>query len=74
MLHGILTGDSQGFKPITFDHLDKLLSIASDLGFESITYSDINEWQRRNSPCIDSPIIFDFEQLIINNYLHAFRY
>ena len=67
MCHGIRSGDdSQGYKPLTFGHLDNLLNIASDMGFESITYSDLYEWRKGNRLSTDRPIMLDFDHPVDN--------
>ncbi|MDP7628475.1 MAG: polysaccharide deacetylase family protein [SAR202 cluster bacterium] len=66
MCHGIRSDDSQGYKPLTFGHLDNLLSIASDLGFESITYDDLHEWRKGNRLRTERPIMLDFDHPVDN--------
>ena len=42
MCHGIR---SHRDKPLTVEHLDRLVGIARELGFESIDYDDLAAWR-----------------------------
>ena len=42
MCHGIVT---EGDNPLTVDHLDGLVGIASELGFQSVDYDDLAAWR-----------------------------
>ena len=58
MCHGVTSG---GGKPLTAEHLDRLLKIASDLGFESIGYDTLAAWRKGEASLPDHPIMFDFD-------------
>jgi len=58
MCHGIRT-DHQ--KPLSAEHLDRLVRIASELLFESIDYDDLETWRQGTSPLPERPIMFDFD-------------
>ena len=58
MCHGIR---HDGEKPLTEEHLDRLVGIARELNFESITYDDLDGWYRNESSIPERPIMFDFD-------------
>jgi peptidoglycan/xylan/chitin deacetylase (PgdA/CDA1 family) len=58
MCHGIVT---EGEKPLTVEHLDSLVRIASELGFRSIDYDDLAAWRSGSSTLPERPIMFDFD-------------
>ena len=58
MCHGIVT---EGDKPLTVEHLDDLVRIASELGFQSIDYDDLAAWRAGSSALPERPIMFDFD-------------
>ncbi len=60
--HGIRpTGSGQIPHPLPADHFDGLMRIASDLGFESITYEDLADWQYGSATLPNRPILIDFD-------------
>jgi len=58
MCHGILTNHK---KPLTPEHFDRLMRIASDLGFESIDYDDLAAWREGSGTLPERPIMIDFD-------------
>ena len=58
MCHGIR---DYGENPLTVKLLRTFLSIAADLGFESINYDDLAAWRRGEKKLPDRPIMFDFD-------------
>ena len=58
MCHGIVT---QGDRPLTVGHLDSLVGIASEMGFESIDYDDLAAWRAGSGTLPERPIMFDFD-------------
>ena len=58
MCHGIVT---EGDRPLTVDHLDGLVRIASEMGFESIDYDDLAAWRAGSDTLPERPIMFDFD-------------
>jgi peptidoglycan/xylan/chitin deacetylase (PgdA/CDA1 family) len=47
--------------PLDAKHLEGHFQIASDLGFESISYHDLADWQAGKCTLPDRPIMFDFD-------------
>ena len=71
MCHGIRpesgrNSDGLSFKPLTVEHLDRLMRIVSELGFESITYDDLAEWHDGSGGLPERPIMLDFDHPIRN--------
>ena len=58
MCHGI---GPEGEKPLTVEHLDSLVRIASELGFQSIDYDDLAAWRGETGTLPERPIMFDFD-------------
>ncbi len=58
MCHGI---DPTGKYPLTVEHLDSLIGVASEMGFESINYDGLFSWRRESGELPDRPIMFDFD-------------
>jgi peptidoglycan/xylan/chitin deacetylase (PgdA/CDA1 family) len=58
MCHGISTNHK---KPLTAEHFDCLMKIASDLGFESIDYDDLAAWREGSGTLPGRPIMIDFD-------------
>jgi hypothetical protein len=58
MCHGIRP---EGERPLTVDHLDRLVGIAAELGFESIGYDDLAAWRDGAGALPERPIMFDFD-------------
>jgi len=63
MCHGIRDG---GARPLTMEHLDALVMVASEMGFSSITYNQLAKWRDRNGDLPDRPIMFDFDHPVKN--------
>ena len=57
MCHGI---NPDGDYPLTAEHLDLLVGIAHEMGFESIDYDQLNTW-RDGGDISARPIMFDFD-------------
>ena len=58
MCHGI---NPKGNYPLTEDHLDALVQIAREMGFESINYDDLDAWRNRAGEIPERSIMFDFD-------------
>ena len=58
MCHGIATNHK---KPLGEEHFDRLMKIASDLGFESIDYDDLAAWREGTGALPEHPIMIDFD-------------
>ena len=58
MCHGIRVDHE---KPLTVEHLDKLVAIASEMGFESIDYNQLADWRAGTLSLPERPIMFDFD-------------
>ncbi|MBM3934620.1 MAG: polysaccharide deacetylase family protein [SAR202 cluster bacterium] len=58
MCHGIRSIDKN---PMTAEHFDKLISIARELGFNSITYDELAKWRAGKAKLPKQPIMFDFD-------------
>ena len=58
MCHGISEG---GDKPLTADHLDRLMGIAAELGFQSVSYDDLAAWRDGACDLPGHPIMLDFD-------------
>ena len=77
MCHGIVT---EGERPLTVEHLDKLVRIASEMGFESIDYDDLANWRGGNGTLPNRPIMFDFDHPVrsmrhgVNDVLASYGY
>ncbi len=59
MSHG--TDNPNGDNPLTPEHFDKLISIARELGFESIQYDELAAWRDGSAALPERPIMFDFD-------------
>ena len=46
---------------MTEEYLDRLMSIAREMGFESINYSDLAGWREGSAGLPDRPIMLDFD-------------
>ncbi|MCH2202555.1 MAG: polysaccharide deacetylase family protein [Fuerstiella sp.] len=69
MCHGIRSG---GEKPLTADHLDRLVSIASEMGFASIDYDDLDLWRHKDKELPLRPILFDFDHPVTSMRYEVF--
>ena len=58
MCHGIRASHE---KPLTAEHLDRLVAVASEMGFESIGYDDLASWHSGSLSLPERPIMFDFD-------------
>ncbi len=58
MCHGISEG---GDRPLTVDHLDRLMGIAAELGFQSATYDDLAAWRGGTGDMPGRAIMLDFD-------------
>ena len=58
MCHGIRPDHA---KPLTAEHFDRLVAVASELGFHSIDYDDLAAWRDGSSSLPERPIMFDFD-------------
>ena len=58
MCHGIRADHA---KPLTVEHLDQLISIASDMGFQSIDYDELARWRDGSASLPERPIMIDFD-------------
>ena len=63
MCHGIR---NEGNNPLTVKHLDTLVSIASEMGFNSITYDDLANWFNNDTNLPKNPIMLDFDHPMKN--------
>ncbi len=71
MCHGIRPEgrrSSQGLtsKPLTVDHLDRLIGIVAELGFESITYDNLDAWRNGSGELPERPVMLDFDHPVKN--------
>lgn len=77
MCHGIVT---DGERPLTVEHLDSLVRIASEMGFQSIDYNDLAAWRAGDGTLPERPIMFDFDHPVrsmlheVHDVLAAYRY
>lgn len=58
MCHGISPVHK---KPLTPEHFDRLVGIAREMAFASITYDDLAAWREGTGVLPDRPIMFDFD-------------
>ena len=58
MSHGIVTS---GEKTLTVEQFRNLMKIAKDMGFESINYDDLYNWQQGKGNLPKHPIMIDFD-------------
>lgn len=58
MCHGI---NADGDYPLTSEHLDRLVSVAREMGFSSISYDQLTAWRGEDAPLPERPIMFDFD-------------
>lgn len=70
MCHGIRT---QGDKPLTAVHFDRLMRIASEMGFSSIDYDDLDQWRRGSSELPPRPIMIDFDHPVTSMRYEVFE-
>ena len=62
MCHGIRSVTSPTMpNPLTAEHFDILMKIASEMGFESITYDQLADWRDGTIKLPDRPIMIDFD-------------
>ena len=59
MCHGIRT--EGGGKPLPQEHFDRLIGIAAEMRFESISYDDLEAWRAGRATLPERPIMFDFD-------------
>lgn len=62
MCHGVPSIDRD--IPLTTQHFDQLMRIASDLGFESINYTQLENWRNGKSDLPPRPIMIDFDHAV----------
>jgi len=58
MCHGI---NVKVQPPLAADHFDRLIRIASEMGFQSITYDELWDWREGSGRLPTRPIMFDFD-------------
>ena len=70
MCHGINPG---GNFPLTEEHFDSLVSVARELGFESIDYDHLAAWRGGSDELPRRPIMFDFDHPVksMRHEMHA---
>ena len=61
MCHGI---QLQGDRPMTPEHLDRLMGLASKMGFESINYDELAAWREGSGGLPEKPIMLDFDHAV----------
>ena len=77
MCHGIRLEHE---KPLTVEHLDRLVEIARELSFESINYDDLDAWRRDEASIPERPIMFEFDHPVksmryeVHDVLHRYGY
>ena len=65
MCHGIRpTGSGTIPNPLPAAHFDRLMKIASDMGFESINYNDLAAWREGSGALPQHPIMIDFDHAV----------
>ncbi len=62
MCHGIRPEDDG--KPMTTEHFDTLMAIASEMGFESIDYDALAAWRDGSGELPERPIMLDFDHAV----------
>ena len=77
MCHGI-RDDKE--KPLTKEHLDRLVSIAAGMGFQSVSYDDLAAWREGSNTFPERPIMFEFDHPVksmrheVRDVLHRYGY
>lgn len=66
MCHGLRPPEPNLPKPLDAAHFRSLIKIASDLGFESINYNDLEAWRAGKAPLPPRPIMFDFDHAVLS--------
>ena len=63
MCHGIrpAAGSAMAPHPLPAGHFDRLMKIAADMGFESITYEELAGWREGSAALPQHPIMIDFD-------------
>tara|TARA_Y100000588_G_scaffold378509_3_gene459106 strand:+ start:13189 stop:13737 length:549 start_codon:yes stop_codon:yes gene_type:complete len=61
MCHGLSEDRGPADFPLTAEHFETLVAIASEMGFASIDYDDLDAWRNDNGLLPDRPIMFDFD-------------
>lgn len=61
MSHGIR---EDGDRPLTESHLASLVQIASELGFSSINYDQLEAWRKGEGDLPNRPIMWDFDHAV----------
>ena len=59
--HGITAPDTDHDKPLTVEHMDRLMRIASEMGFQSIGYDELDAWRAGTGHLPERPIMLDFD-------------
>jgi peptidoglycan/xylan/chitin deacetylase (PgdA/CDA1 family) len=60
MCHGV-EREAKGRAPLTAQHFESLMSIAHELGFQSIDYDDLAAWRAGERQLPAKPIMLDFD-------------
>ncbi len=60
MCHGIREVEGEDY-PLSVAHLDRLMAIAAELGFESIDYDQLDWWRRGEGKLPARPFMFDVD-------------
>jgi len=64
MCHGI---SEKGDTPLTPERWQTFMSIASEMGFESIDYNDLADWRAGERDLPPQPIMFDIDHPVKSN-------
>ena len=59
-------------KHLTVEHFNRLMHIASQLGFSSINYDQLHQWLTNNGTLPDRPIVLDFDHPVLSTYQSFF--
>ncbi|MBI2191578.1 MAG: polysaccharide deacetylase family protein [Planctomycetes bacterium] len=70
MCHGVR---SDGKLPLPVEHFDRLIRVASELGFESVDYNDLAAWREGTGTLPRRPILLDFDHAVksMRNEVHT---
>jgi len=61
MCHGVHDPEREPEARFTQEHFDRLMSIAAEMGFQSVSYDDLAAWRQGDGEMPQRPIMIDFD-------------
>ncbi len=72
MCHGIQPTATSPRHPLPAEHFDLLMSIAAEMGFQSINYDQLAAWREGSASLPDRPIMIDFDHPVVSMRYQVF--